>query len=279
MIRASLTIGMAIAAAIGTASSASAAVSHHKRHHPHPVRPVLHPRPWVVTRQTVLGHQVTSVSYRPGRGGVRLQAIYGSHRKTPLAWGTVTHALAVMNADTWEWKTNVPNGPARVQGQWITQPPHVWSPEWGRPAVGFYSTGGIVFGAQAAEATGAANIVSGPAYLIRDDQIQTTFPWAHSIQITCGPGRTDGAGCWRSNIVRYDDGRVGMVEVAFASMPTTARVLQRLHVKDALTFDSGGSSVLGWRPTTTSPWSRAGIQQAIGSSWLRPVPEAVALVG
>ena len=256
------------------AASTAHAATHHHHHHHHP-RPV---RPWRVTRQTILGHEVTAVTYRPGRGALRLRTIAGTPRKTPLAWGTMRHALAVTNADTWQWKTNIPEGPARAEGVWINQPPHSWSTYWDRPSVGFYSTGGIVFGARAAVTKGAANIVSGPAYLVVRDEVQTSFPWAHDAQISCGPHDAAHVGCWRSNVVRYDDGRVGIVEIGFASMPAAARVLHRLHVRDALTFDSGGSSILGYRPSTAAPWSQTGIQHALGQKWLRPVPEAVALV-
>lgn len=254
---------VAVAGATGTADAAK-----HKHHHHHPVR---HPAPYRLARRTILGHQTTTVSWKPG-GKVSARLAYSKHSRNPLTFGTLNHAFATMNGDTWDWGGYMPTGTARSRGVWI----HRFS---ARPAVGFYSTGGIVFGAKQATKHGTADIVSGLGYLLRKGKIQHTFPWAHPVQISCGPRGTDGGpGCWRSNIVRYKGGRVGMVEVSFASMATTARILKSMGVVDALTLDSGGSSVLGWRKHTTGQWHQAGIQHALGNDWLRPTPEAIVLV-
>lgn len=244
------------------AADANARPAHHHRH-PAPA--------YRLTRRTILGHQVTTVSWKPG-GRVTARLAYSRHSRNPLTFGTLNNAFATMNGDTWNWGGFMPTGTARSRGVWI----HRYSP---RPAVGFYSTGGVVFGADAARKHNTADIVSGLAFLLRGGQVQHDFPWAHPIQISCGPRGTDGGpGCWRSNVVRFRGGRVGLVEVSFASMATTARVLKRMNVVDALTLDSGGSSVLGWRRHRSGLWHQAGIQHALGNAWLRPTPEAIVLV-
>lgn len=254
-----------LCAALVLASPASA----HHRHHV---------RPWRVQAASVLGHRVVTASYRAGHR-VRLRAAgNGRDLRTPLSWGSRTRAVVAMNADTWNWGGATPTGPTRVEGRWVHRP-RPGANLWNRPSVGFYHTGGVVFGANLAVQRNAANIISGPAYLIRGGVIQRTFPWAHNAQITCGaryPGKPHG--CFRSNVVRFKSGRVGLVEVGFADMATTARILKRMGAVDALTLDSGGSSVLGYRPGIHARWAQYGIDHQLHLGYLRAVPDAIVMV-
>ena len=253
----------ALAAAVALALPASAS-AHHKH------------RPWRVTSSTVLGHHVVAASYLPGHR-VRLRAAGTGHAlRTPLIWGSRVRAVAAMNADTWTWGGAMPVGATRVEGHWVHKPRR-GAKLWTRPAVGFLHTGRIVFGAKMAVRHNAANIISGPAYLIRGGVVQHSYPWAHNSQINCGLRYSGHRGCYRSNVVRFKSGRVGMVEVAFADMLETAKILKRMGVVDALTFDSGGSAVLGYRPGLHHAWAQFGVNHHFRLGYLRAVPDAVCM--
>jgi hypothetical protein len=124
---------------------------------------------------------------------------------------------------------------------------------------------------------------------VTDGKAQTQFPFASSVQATCGPAGTDGrAGCFRSVVAQFKNGRVGLVEIAHASMRTAARILVRMHVKFAWTGDAGGSSLLAWRhgrgrgcasaDRVRSRWSCMGVTHSAGLNWERPVPDVIVLV-
>lgn len=215
----------------------------------------------IVRHYQIAGHGVRVVKWYPGRYA-RAIVTYGTPRSVPT-WAQ--GSFAAINGGTFNFSTHLPVGPLRHGGVWANRA------GVNHPTVGFLRNGAMVFGALAAERAGAANIVAGEAYLIRNSVVQHRFPWASPAQITCGPRGSDGPnGCFRSCVVHFQGGRYGLVEIGFASMPQAAQVLKALHVTDALTFDSGGSA---------TSWVRGrrsfGITTALGMTWQRPVPDAI----
>ena len=221
--------------------------------HHHPIAIVRHYR--------IDEHGVRVVKWFPGRYAHAV-VTYGQPRSVPT-WAR--GSFAAINGGTFSFRTHLPVGMLRHGGVWANRT------GLNHPTVGFLRNGNIVFGAAAAERAGAGNIVAGEAYLIRGGIRQTRFPWASTAQITCGPRGSDGPnGCFRSCVVRFKGGRVGIAEVGFASMPQAARVLHRLGVVDAITFDSGGSATSWVRGR-----SSYGITSALGMTWQRPVHDAI----
>jgi hypothetical protein len=265
-----IAVGISLLAAAGSAQA-------QKPHAPPPFRVI---RTYVRSRDGVR-HQVTMVTFMPGHKMRFRVTASSTHRlRTPLSWGNRAGAYATMNADTWAWTTGVPTGITEANGRGIVWPPYDHE-IWNRPAVGFYSSGGVVWGANEARLKGAADIVGQVAMLIRGGKVlpRASYVWAHRAQAECGARGTDGrGGCWRSCVARWASGRVGLVEIGFASMRQAASVLHRLHVVEASTGDSGGSSVLGWRHGRSRPWAQAGVQHALHSGYLRAVPDAIVMV-
>jgi len=244
------------AATMLAAPAASTAATHHHRHHHHP-----HAGPRV--RETkVFGHGVRIVEWTPGHAHAHVT--WGSRHTVPV-WGR--GAYAAINGGTFSFATGRPVGLLRARGRWIAR--------GGRdhPTVGFLSSGGVVFGARAAIRAGAHDIVAGPAYLIRKGHVihrKRDAPFATKVQFGCGPRGTDGLGCFRSCVVQFGGGKVGLVEIRYATMAQAARVLHRIGVTNALTLDSGGSA---------NEWVRGhgsyGITKASGMHWQRRVPDAI----
>jgi hypothetical protein len=228
----------------------------------------------------VAGHHVEVVSWRPGNRYVRALVGYSRHRKTVPGWAharsSTSRTVAAINGGTWHWATNRPIGTVWAMGRRITRTSK-------RPAVGFLSRGRVVFGARSARRRGSTNIVAGEATLIRHGRIMRRYPWATRAQATCGP-RSSGTGCFRSVVVRFKGGRVGLVEIAFATMREAAGILHAMRVDAAVTFDSGGSANL-WRSVGHGGCAdrRArgrcfGITHAVGLRWERPVPDAITVL-
>jgi Phosphodiester glycosidase len=245
-------------------------------------RPVQRPHhasraPYVIIEKRVRGHVVRIVRWHPG-GRTHAFVAWARTRRTVPEWAHARHPghnVAAVNGSTWTWRTGRPSGTVISRGHRVT-------PVSDQPAVGFDRRGGVMFGARNAVRHRAANVVAGTAYLIRNGVIQTRFPYANYGQRTCGPRGTDGYGCWRGNVVRFRHGEVGLVEITYASMPEAARVLHALHVVDALTLDSGGSSnlwtVRGHHGTCVDPQVVGhcfGITHASGLHWERPVDDAI----
>jgi Phosphodiester glycosidase len=229
----------------------------------------------------VMGHRVHMVTWRPGDRHIYAHVSYSAALRTPLDWARARDPrsmnLAVMNGGTWSWTTGKLHGTVRVNGKLIS-----WARN--RPAVGFLRTGGVVFGARSAMKRGTPNIVAGVAYLVRGGvpvHSRSHAPWATAGQWACGPRGTDGAyGCFRSNVVRFTSGRVGLVEIAYADMPTAARILKRLGAVDALTFDSGGSATIWTALGDGGGCTRGrfhgqcfGGSTDVGLNWQRSVPD------
>lgn len=231
-----------------------------------------------VREYRIAGHHVKVVSWRPGNRYIRALVNYSRRPRTVPLWAHArrsdSRAVAAMNGGTWHWGTEKPIGTVWAQGRRITRTSR-------HPAVGFLSRGRVVFGARQARRRGSVNILAGEATLIRHGRILKRYPYAHGVQIACGARGTDGAiGCFRSNVVRFKGGRVGLVEVSYASMQTTAMILRSLHAVAAVTYDSGGSANL-WTSIGHGGCSDArvrgrcmGIAHAAGLRWERQIPTA-----
>jgi hypothetical protein len=246
-------------------TQATATVRHHHRHHRrHLVTPSV-----TVGDKWVFGHRVRIVSWLPGRR-IWPTVTYGTPRN-PTRWADASSrrstSIASMNFSTWTWRTNVPIGTVRSRGRWITGIHK-------RPAVGFTSKGRAIFGARPAARHGAKNIAAGVATLISNGHIARRYPWAHPAQISCS--------CYRSVIVDWKTHRAGLVEIGMATMRQAAYVLKKMGVKDAVTGDAGGSSVLwtrrgrgGCAGADHAIGQCVGINQHLGVHWERPVPVAI----
>ena len=235
------------------------------------------PSHYAIIEKRIRGHVVRIVRWHPG-GGMYAFVAWSRAPRTVPGWAHARRPgrnVAAINGSTWTWKTGRPTGTVISRGRRVT-------PLSDHPAVGFSGAGDVMFGARNAVRHGAANVVAGAAYLIRGGVVQTRFPYASYGQRTCGPRGTDGYGCWRGNVVRFRHGEVGLVEIAYASMPEAARVLRALQVIDALTLDSGGSAnlwtVRGRHGTCVDPRVVGhcfGVTHASGLHWERPVDDAI----
>ena len=210
---------------------------------------------------------------------------WSQHPHTVPHWADAQHrstrVVAAINGNTWTWGTMKPTGTIRANGHWASRPSNM-------PAVGFKANGNMIFGARSAARNGARNIISGKAILLKAGRIQHHYPWAAPAQRTCNTPHTDGGyGCWRSVEARWQDGRVGLVEIAFANMLQAAHVLKAMHVRDALTGDSGGSTNL-WTRAGSGGCSRLSNGRVFGScfgavhhagmAWERAVPSVAMIV-
>lgn len=232
------------------------------------------------TALNVLGHHVRMTTWRPGDRRARLLVAYSRHRHTVTTWAGAhrrrSRAVAAINGGTWRWATNRPIGTVWAQGRRITRTTR-------RPAVGFLPRGRVVLGARAARRRGSVNIVAGEAVLVRHSRALRRHPWATPGQESCGPPGTDGAGCFRSNVVLFRNGRAGLVEIGYATMAQAAAVLVRLHARWAVTYDSGGSALLwtlsgrGGCADRRASGRCYGITHAAGLHWERQVPDAIIL--
>jgi Phosphodiester glycosidase len=269
--------------AAGTANgpgrgAAARRLHHHRRPH--------HGRGVTVTSATVKGHRVRIVRWRKDMG-VSATVGYSRHRfHTTPGWagasGRHPDAVAAMNGGTWNFRTGRPSGTVWSNGRRFSRLSH-------RPAAGFLDSGGVVFGARNAARRGAGNVLAGLAYLVRHGRpirSHKDAPYTHLAQWACGPRGSDGRiGCFRSNVVRFADGSFGLVEVAYASMPLTARILHRLGVTDAVTYDSGGSATLWTRHGHGGCASRhmrgrcVGIAESVRRGPDREIPDAIILHG
>jgi hypothetical protein len=247
----------------------------------HPTRSFVRNRTSIRTvAMSVLGHHVRMTSWRPGDRHARVLVGYSRHRHTVTGWAGAhrkrSRSVAAINGGTWRWSTNRPVGTVWSMGRRITRTS-------GHPAVGFLPRGRVVFGARSARRRGSVNIVAGEAVLIRHSRILSRYPYANAAQESCGPRGTDGAGCFRSNVVRFRNGRAALVEIGFATMAQAAAVLKRMGARAAVTFDSGGSAVMwtlkgrGGCADRRAAGRCYGIAHAAGLHWERQVPDAIIL--
>ncbi len=207
-----------------------------------PAHRVVHVAVW---QRVVLGHVVRGCTWSPADRHVFAGVNYNAAvLRTTSQWGQVAHAACAINGGTYTRSTYRPSGVVWARGRAVTRGP------MSAPAVGFIR-GRVAFGAGPARLAGSGNIMNGLAYLVRKGAPITSHaqtPWATYSQYVCGPHGTDGwPGCYRSAFVRFRNGRVGMVEIQLATMPGAARILARMGVVTAITFDSGGGAAMWTR--------------------------------
>jgi exopolysaccharide biosynthesis protein len=238
-----------------------------------PLKTMLHRTSIQIRVRKVHGHLVKSITWKPGDRHLRVTVGYARHGRAPVAWGAFRHTnLAVMNGGTWHWSTGVPVGTVVSNGRVIHIDRRI-------PAVGYTATGDLVVGTRAARAAHVRNIVNAKAYLVLHGRAMRRKPSSVTpTQWRCDAPGTDGAeGCYRSVVAKFRNGRVGMLEMAYISMPAAARLLVKMGAESAITFDSGGSATV-WSAAghggCPHPWQRGscfGLTQRIGMRWQRPV--------
>jgi hypothetical protein len=265
-----LFIGLMVAAALASLASPAQART---RHHRCPA--------CVRTRQFRLdGHMVRYTSWRPGLSRVIGHVAFSRRHKRVEAFAHAgsrrTPSIAAINASTWNWASGIPTGTLWTNGTQITGLND-------RPAVGFVGSN-VVFGARLAAEEGAKNIVSGPAYLLRGGEVESSFPYAANAQIHCAAPRTDGGyGCWRSIVATFKNGRAAVLEISFASMPTAAHILQMMGATNAIAFDSGGSATMWTRAGSGGCYAYHYVGHCFGSlhyahmGYERTIPDAVVI--
>lgn len=250
----------------------------------HPTATFLSARTTIrVSHRTVLGHPVRSCTWRPGDARVRGLVRYSKiHQLTVPGWSgagrKLSRASCAENGSTYQtapghnqWR---PSGTVFAGGRRIRG-------VMDAPAVGFIG-GHVFFGARNARRRGSGNIVAQLAYLVRHGRAQTsraTAPWTTLKQWSCGPVGSDGpVGCSRSCVVKFRNGRVGLVEIMHASMPLAARILARMGVVTATTGDSGGAAGL-WTVTGLRNVPRPQVGRyfgaAMGTAWHRRIVDAI----
>jgi len=228
-----------------------------------------------------LGHKVWVCSWRPGDTRVRPLVTYSRRSpRTVEAWAGAgrrrSRTVCAMNGGTYTWRTYYPSGALFAEGRRI-------HPASDAPAVGFTRNGRVWFGARNARRHGSVNIVNGMAFLIQRGRpllSHARAPWTTPAQFSCGARGTDSwYGCFRSTIVSFRNGRVGLVEIALASMPTASRILMRMGVRDAITLDAGGAARL-WTLAGRHNTGRYRVGHTFGTippgyPWHRLIPDAV----
>jgi hypothetical protein len=244
-----------------------------------PVETMLHRTSVQIRVRTVGGHLMKSITWMPGDRHLSVTVGYSRHGRAPVAWGALGRAnLAVLNGGTWLWRTGLPVGTVVSHGRVIRIDPRI-------PAVGYTSSGDLVLGTRAARAAHVRNIVNAKAYLVLHGRAVTRKPSSVTrVQWLCDAPGTDGAeGCYRSVVAKFRNGRVGLFEVAYISMPAAARLLARMGARAAVAFDSGGSATVwsaaghGGCPQSWQSGSCFGLTQRIGMHWQRPVASVTVL--
>ena len=222
----------------------------------------------------IYGHLVKSITWQPGDPHLSLTAGYTRRGLPPVVWGARGRSnLAVLNGGAWHWHSGTPVGTVVSRGRVV----HI---DRRNPAVGYTARGDLVLGTRAARAAHVRNIINAKAYLVvhgharsrRPSSVRTRTQWL------CDAPGTDGAeGCYRSVVAKFRNGRVGMLEIAYISMPAAARLLQKMGAETAVAFDSGGSATV-WSAAghggCPHPWqggSCFGLTQRVGLHWQRPV--------
>ena len=230
--------------------------------------------------ELVLGHHVRVCSWRPGDTRVRGIVRYSRRLKTVPGWAMAglrpSRAVCAINGGTYQTSpaTYRPSGTVYAQGRRITRISDA-------PAVGFVG-GRVYFGARNARRHGAASIMNALAYLVVDHKAQprSSAPWTTNKQWTCGAPGTDGVyGCSRSVVAQMVNGRVAVIEIGHASMPLAARILVRMGVREAATFDSGGAALMWTLLGSHNTGSRTQVGHlagaTVGSTWKRRIPDAI----
>jgi hypothetical protein len=238
-----------------------------------------------VTNRIVLQHHLRICSWRPGDHRVRGLVKYSKHLATVPGWaGAGRHtsrAACSINGGT--YRTAHPNylrpsGTVYAMGRKVRG-------VMDAPAVGFLSNGRVIFGAHAAYHAGSREIVNALSYLVSGGKPllhHSGAAWTTPAQFSCGPPGSDGTyGCSRSVLAQFKNGRVGLVEIGHASMPLAARILVRLHAREAVTFDSGGAalmwSIVGSHNTGRRTQAGHLFGVTAGTPWHRRVADAIVI--
>lgn len=228
-----------------------------------------------------LGHKVWVCSWRPGDRRIRGLVTYSKRApRTVEAWAGAgrrrSRTACAMNGGTYQWRNYYPSGALFAEGRRI-------HPASNAPAAGFTLGGRVWFGARNARRHGSVNIVNGMAFLVQRGRpllSHSRAPWTTPAQYSCGARGTDSwYGCFRSVVVSFRSGRVGLVEIALASMPLSARILKRMGVRDALAVDSGGAARL-WTLAGRHNTGRRYVGHTFGTippgyPWHRMIPDAI----
>ena len=217
----------------------------------------------------VLGHRVVSCTWSEKTAHVQ-GYVRWSLRATHLVrqWaGTDRAAVCAMNGTTYT-RTLVPAGPVRSSGVWIRRR---WRDE---PVAGFLGRR-IIFGYRASVRLGARNLMAGKEWLVQQGRPTLTkaqAPNTTRAQFMCGARGTDGwYGCNRSALVRFRNGRVGLVEIGLASVPQAARILIRMGAWNAIAGDSGGGAEFWYKGHNFGTIPNGGRY----SAWHRRLPDAI----
>lgn len=226
---------------------------------------IIHHPPVNIGIHKVLSHNVRVCNWMP-HTRIRVIVKYNKvHHHTVPGWSKAQpRTVCTMNGGTYNTTTYRPSGNLWAVGHRIKYN----NPD--APAVGFVGTR-MYFGYRNARRHHAVNIMNGLAMLVVKGHALKTHndaPWTTPAQFNCGPRGTDGwYGCFRSCAVQYKNGRFGIVEIAFSSMPLAAHILKAMHVVNAITFDSGGSAGMYARHILFSPTA--------GTSWHRLLPDSI----
>jgi Phosphodiester glycosidase len=264
-----------ISAVIALTAAATAVVpgSAAHAHSGMPVTTMLRRTSIQVRVHRISGHLVKSITWRPGDRHLSLTVGYDRRGLPPVTWGMRGRSnLAVLNGGTWHWHSGRPVGTVVSRG-------HIVHIDRRNPAVGYTAQGDLILGTRAARAAHVRNIINAKAYLVVHGHARSRRPSSVTrTQWLCdAPGTDGGEGCYRSVVAKFRNGRVGMLEIAYISMPAAARLLQKMGAETAVAFDSGGSATV-WSAAghggCPHPWqggSCFGLTQRVGLHWQRPV--------
>lgn len=228
---------------------------------------MIHHAPIHIGTTRVLSHRVRVCTWNP-TSKLRVVVRYNRvHLHTTTGWAkTMPRTRCAMNGGTYNTHTYIPSGNLWAMGHRVKyNNPNA-------PAVGFVHNR-LYFGYANARRHGAVNIMNGLAMLVRKGvplRTHNDAPWTTPSQFNCGGRGTDGwYGCFRSCAVQYKNGRYGIVEIALSSMPVAARILKKLNVLNAITFDSGGSAEI------VTPYHGSPFGSTAGTSWHRLLPDTI----
>jgi len=224
-----------------------------------------------VGKRVVLGHKVAYCTWNEYTGLVEGFVSWGKKVKTITSWAhTNRSTVCANNGNTYE-KNLTPNGPVRSKGVWITKR------NKSEPVFGFVGRR-IVFGWKNVLRSGSRNVMSGKAYLVRNGVAITKMsqaPYSTHAQFYCGPRGTDAwYGCFRSAVVSFKNGRVGLVSISLASMPVAGKILKKMGVVNAITGDAGGGEEYWAEGHTFGTIPNKGPH----SAWKRKIPDAIMVI-
>ena len=144
-------------------------------------------------------------------------------RSAAVVWGARGRSnLAVLNGGAWHWHSGTPVGTVVSRGRVV----HI---DRRNPAVGYTARATSSSGrAPPAQHTSGTSSTPRPIWWCTD----TPGPGAelgdaHPVAVRCAGNRRR-RGLLRSVVAKFRNGRVGMLEIAYISMPAAARLLQKM---------------------------------------------------